>query len=315
MRDTASRYLWLSVGILAVLFLLLNSGGDLSYIIPRRTARLAAIAIGSICVAFSSITFQTITENRILTPAIMGYEAVYLLLQASLILTLGVGGATSLGVRGNFLLSIAVLLGYSLCIHRWLARDSRHNIYVILLTGFVVTVALQYLTDFIQFAIDPGEFALLYSYSHVSFTRPKPEQLAIAAFLVAGSGWFLWRSLATLDVFSLGQNHATSLGIDTAAFIRKQLALVAILVAVSTSLLGPTAYIGVFVANITYQLVRHHRHKHLLPIAAGVAMIVFLVAQILVEHAFNYKTTVSILVNMLCGAYFMVFLMRRQEAL
>ncbi|MFI7852845.1 iron ABC transporter permease, partial [Acinetobacter baumannii] len=36
----------------------------------------------------------------------------------------------------------------------------------------------------------------------------------------------------------------------------------------------------------------------------------FISAQILVEHVFNYKTTVSILVNLVCGIYFLALTVR-----
>ncbi|MBD0084138.1 iron ABC transporter permease, partial [Acinetobacter baumannii] len=37
---------------------------------------------------------------------------------------------------------------------------------------------------------------------------------------------------------------------------------------------------------------------------------IFIAAQILVEHVFNYKTTVSILVNLVCGIYFLALTVR-----
>jgi iron complex transport system permease protein len=46
--------------------------------------------------------FQTIAGNRILTPAVMGYEAVYLLLQSLLILVMGMHSLVLLGQNGNF---------------------------------------------------------------------------------------------------------------------------------------------------------------------------------------------------------------------
>ena len=44
---------------------------------------------------------KTLAGNRILTPAIMGYEAVYLLLQALLVLAMGVQSLVVLGPSGN----------------------------------------------------------------------------------------------------------------------------------------------------------------------------------------------------------------------
>jgi iron complex transport system permease protein len=79
MRLVSRHGIWGVVLLLALGFVFLRSGLDFDYIIPRRIARLTAMVIGGICIGWSSITFQTITGNRILTPAIMGYEAVYLL--------------------------------------------------------------------------------------------------------------------------------------------------------------------------------------------------------------------------------------------
>ncbi|HBJ68285.1 MAG TPA: iron ABC transporter permease, partial [Alcaligenes faecalis] len=77
---------WILLLVLALSFVFYRSGLDFDYIIPKRLNRLAAMVIGGICIAWSSIIFQTMTGNRILTPAIMGYEAVYLLFQSLLIL-------------------------------------------------------------------------------------------------------------------------------------------------------------------------------------------------------------------------------------
>ena len=81
-RVLKPRTLSLLVFALALTFLFLGANFDFDYVIPKRLARLAAIVIGGVCVAVSSIVFQTIAGNRILTPAVMGYEAVYLLLQS-----------------------------------------------------------------------------------------------------------------------------------------------------------------------------------------------------------------------------------------
>lgn len=105
------KRLWALVFALALGFVLFRSGLDFDYVIPKRLARLAAICIGGVCVAWSSIIFQTLTGNRILTPAIMGYEAVYLLFQALLVLLLGTASLMLLGSQGNFVLSVLLMLG------------------------------------------------------------------------------------------------------------------------------------------------------------------------------------------------------------
>ena len=304
------RTLWLAVPALAVVFLLLGANFDVDYIIPKRLSRLAAIAIGGVCVAVSSIVFQTIAGNRILTPAVMGYEAVYLLLQSLLILVMGMQSVVLLGQNGNFVLSIALMLAYSWAIHIWLFKDGKNNVYFLLLLGFVLTMEIGTFTQFIQLRISPGEFAILQGFSQASFNKAEPPQLLYSALLAGAACVAVAKTLPALDVLALGREQAMSLGIDYRRMVQLQLALIAVLVAVSTILLGPTAFMGIFVANTTYALARTARHRVTLPLGCAIAIAIFLVAQLLVEHVFNYRTTVGILVNLVCGAYFLALMVR-----
>ncbi|MBH1980982.1 MAG: iron chelate uptake ABC transporter family permease subunit [Burkholderiales bacterium] len=309
-RVLKPRTLSLLVFALALTFLFLGANFDFDYVIPKRLARLAAIVIGGVCVAVSSIVFQTIAGNRILTPAVMGYEAVYLLLQSLLILAMGMHSVLLLGPSGNFVVSIALMLAYSWAIHYWLFRDGKNNVYFLLLLGFVLTMVIGTFTQFIQLRISPGEFAILQGFSQASFNKAQPAQLLTSALLVGAACVAVLKTLPALDVLALGREQAISLGIDYRRMVQLQLALIAVLVAVSTSLLGPTAFMGIFVANTSYALARTARHRVILPLGCAIAIAIFLAAQLLVEHVFNYRTTVGILVNLVCGAYFLALMVR-----
>lgn len=309
-RVLKPRTLSLLVFALALTFLFLGANFDFDYVIPKRLARLAAIVIGGVCVAVSSIVFQTIAGNRILTPAVMGYEAVYLLLQSLLILAMGMHSVVLLGQSGNFVVSIALMLAYSWAIHYWLFRDGKNNVYFLLLLGFVLTMVIGTFTQFIQLRISPGEFAILQGFSQASFNKAQPAQLLTSALLVGAACVAVLKTLPALDVLALGREQAISLGIDYRRMVQLQLALIAVLVAVSTSLLGPMAFMGIFVANTSYALARTARHRVILPLGCAIAIAIFLAAQLLVEHVFNYRTTVGILVNLVCGAYFLALMVR-----
>lgn len=313
MRLQPRHAVWVVV-TLALVFVFMRSGLDFDYVIPKRIARLTAMLIGGVCVAWSSITFQTLTGNRILTPAIMGYEAVFVLLQALLVLFLGSYSTVLLGINGNFLLSVLVMLGYSWAIHRWLFRDGKSNVYFLLLIGLVLTMVIGTFTQFVQLKVSPGEFSVLQGFSQASFNRAQPQQLFYSGLVVAAVCLMGLKTLPTLDVLSLGRDQAMSLGVDYRRSVRLHLALIAALVAVSTSLLGPTAFMGIFVANITYVLARTFRHRVTLALGSVIAVGMFIVAQLLVEHVFNYKTTVGILVNLVCGGYFLVLMVRTRGA-
>ncbi|MEO9902104.1 MULTISPECIES: iron chelate uptake ABC transporter family permease subunit [Alphaproteobacteria] len=296
--------------LLAVFYVLAGSDFDTAYIIPRRLAKLAAMMVGGIAVAVSSIMFQTIAGNRILTPAVMGYESVYLLLQSLLLLFIGTASLHLLGEIGNYAVSILFMLGYSFLLHRWILGHAHRDIYFPLLVGLLLTMVIGTFTHFIQLKISPGEFAIFQGFALASFEGISPMRLAFSAVFTGAVCVLVWKTLPYLDVIALGREQATSLGVDYQRHVRFLLALIAILVAVSTSLLGPTAFMGIFVANTAYLLAGNFRHRVLLPLGSVVAAVMFMVAQLMVEHVFNYKTTIGILVNLACGAWFLVLVAR-----
>lgn len=310
MRMAKLWIVFLIVLCLALVFVFLNSGLDFDYVIPKRLVRLATIVLGGICVAVSSIVFQTIVGNRILTPSIMGYEAIYLLWQVLLLFVLGTHGLTLLGLNGNFFISLILMLLYSWVIHKWLLPFGRNDVFLLLLLGLVLTMVVGTITQFIQLKISPGEFSVFQGFSYATFNRSQPETLIYSCLAVAVVLWLGRKTLPVLDVLVLGREQAKSLGIDHHRYVSFYLAMIAILVAVSTSLIGPTAFMGVFVANIAYALAGNYKHKLTLPLGCAVTIAIFIAAQILVEHVFNYKTTVSILVNLVCGIYFLTLMVR-----
>lgn len=310
MRMAKLWIVFLIVLCLALVLVFLNSGLDFDYVIPKRLVRLATIVLGGICVAVSSIVFQTIVGNRILTPSIMGYEAIYLLWQVLLLFVLGTHGLTLLGLNGNFFISLILMLLYSWVIHKWLLPFGRNDVFLLLLLGLVLTMVVGTITQFIQLKISPGEFSVFQGFSYATFNRSQPETLFYSCLAVAVVLWLGRKTLPVLDVLVLGREQAKSLGIDHHRYVSFYLAMIAILVAVSTSLIGPTAFMGVFVANIAYALAGNYKHKLTLPLGCAVTIAIFIAAQILVEHVFNYKTTVSILVNLVCGIYFLTLMVR-----
>lgn len=311
-----TKSLWilaLLVLILSLVFVLVGSGLDLDYLIPKRLIRLATIVIGGVCLAISAIVFQTIVGNRIV-PSIMGYESIYLLWQVLLLYLLGTHGLSLLGFTGNFGVSIVLMLLYSWALHRWLLPYCKNDMVMMLLFGLVLTMVITTFTQFLQLKISPGEFSVFQGLSYTSFNRSIPETLVYGTMAVMAVLIIARKALPILDVIALGREQAITLGVAYDHYVKRYMALIAILVAVSTSLIGPTAFMGIFIANIAYALARSSRHLATLPIGCLVAIAIFLLAQLLVEQVFNYQTTVSILVNLVCGVYFLILTMRTQGA-
>ncbi|NOH71052.1 iron chelate uptake ABC transporter family permease subunit [Vibrio pectenicida] len=301
------------VSTLSIAFVFASSGLDFNYIIPKRLIKLGAIVVGGSCVAISAVIFQTLAGNRILTPSIMGYESIYLVWQALLLLLAGTAGSAALGIVGNFVISAILILLYSFAIQYWILKKFQRDMHQVLLIGFVLTMVLTTFAQFIQLRISPGEFSIFQGLSYTSFERAKPSTLLFAGAVLSIFAFFASKWIRMLDVIGLGRDQAISLGLDDAHYIPRYFAVIAILVAISTSLIGPTSFMGIFIANIAYSVAGSTQHRQTLPIACAIAIVMFLAAQLMVEHLFNYKTTVSILVNVLCGGYFLFITMRTRS--
>ena len=62
---------------------------NIGYFLPRRAIKILAIAISSCCIGYSSVSFQTITNNRILTPSVLGLDSLYMFLQTVIVYFFG----------------------------------------------------------------------------------------------------------------------------------------------------------------------------------------------------------------------------------
>jgi iron complex transport system permease protein len=88
------------------------------------------------------------------------------------------------------------------------------------------------------------------------------------------------------------------------------LAIIAVLVSVSTALVGPILFFGLLVANLAYVLIRDHRHALILPAAVLLAIIALVGGQAVLEHGFGYDTALAIIIEFAGGIVFLTFLLR-----
>ena len=94
-------------------FMMLGANGQWDFVLPFRGGKLAAMLLVAYAVAVSSVLFQTVTHNRILTPAIMGFDALYLLIQSVVVFGFGqAAGAVSHPVAA-FVLEVCAMTAFA----------------------------------------------------------------------------------------------------------------------------------------------------------------------------------------------------------
>lgn len=77
-------------------FMTLGTKGPWSFVLPFRGTKLAAMLLVAYAIAVSTVLFQTVSANRILTPSIMGLDTLYVLIQTTLVFAIGSSGTAAL---------------------------------------------------------------------------------------------------------------------------------------------------------------------------------------------------------------------------
>lgn len=280
-------------------------------IAEMRVTSLVVMAVVAICQAVATITFQTVTNNRIITPSIMGFESLYTVIQTAAVYTLGVAGVVALQGPGQFLAQVAAMVGLSVLLYGWLLRGRYANIQVMLLVGIIMGGGLGAVSTFMQRLLSPSEFDVLSARLFGSMTNASAEYLPFAIPLVIVATTLIWLNARTLNVIAMGRDVCINVGVDHGRQTIYSLVLVSVLMAVSTALVGPMTFFGFLVATLTYQLAGTHDHRRLLPLGALTGFVVLAGAYFVMNHVFYAQGVVSIIIELVGGTVFLVVIMRK----
>lgn len=296
------------------LYLFHGLNGSFDYALPRRGIKVLAMIITGVAIAYSTVIFQTITHNRILTPSIMGLDSLYLLLQTVVIFFLGSGHVTVVNKHVNFILSVATMIVFALLLYRFLFKSGRQPIYFLLLVGIIVGTFFGSISTFLQVLIDPNEFLRVQDKMFASFNNVSGDLVWWALGFVAVALVIGWRSIDELDVLSLGRDTAINLGVSYDKIVKRMLVLSAVLISVSTALVGPITFFGLIVANLSYQFFKTYKHSILIIGASVMSVIALVGGQWVVERVFTFSTTLSVIINFIGGVYFIYLLLKESRS-
>jgi iron complex transport system permease protein len=305
----------LILGALAILsitcFMTLGAKGSWSFVLPFRGRKLLALCLVAYSVAISTILFQTVTNNRILTPSIMGFDALYVLIQTAIVFFLGVGALGTLNPQMQFGMEMLVMIAFSGLLFRWLFLGEERSLTLLVLVGIVFGILFRSLSQFMQRMLDPNAFSVLQDTLFASFATVDTSLLLVSTIIVAAVTIIAIRMLPSYDVLSLGRAHAINLGLDYRRSVVIILMLVSVLVAVSTALVGPITFFGLLVASLAHSLVGTSKHKYVLPAAALLAIVFLVGGQTVLERVFSFDTALSIIIEFLGGIVFIYLILRR----
>jgi len=309
------------LGILAILsavivaiFLLANVEGDWGYVLERRSIKIVAIVLTGVAIAYSTVMFQTITNNKILTPSIIGLDSLYSLFQTFIVFLFGATSLTTMSRNVHFLLSVGLMVIFAGFLFKFLFKREGQNIYYLLLVGLIFGTFFQSVSGFMEVLIDPNDFQALQDKMFATFNNVNKDILVLAIIGVLATIAYSYRHLKFLDVLSLGKEHAINLGIDYDHVVKRLLIVIAVLTSIATALVGPITFLGLLVANVAYQVLKTYQHKWLILGASLISVIALVGGQFIVEHVFTFSTTISVIINFLGGVYFLYLLLKENKS-
>ena len=197
-----------------ILFMTLNVKGDWDFVLHLRLTKLAALLMVAYAVGVSTQLFQTLTNNPILTPSILGFDSLYVFLQTLLVFTLGGVGYASLPLTGKFGFELIVMMGGSLLLFYTLIKQGGRDLSRMILIGVIFGILFRSLSSLLSRMIDPEEFTAAQANMFATFNTVHSELLGIGAVVLLISAAIIWRERHRLDVYLLGRNQAINLGIN-----------------------------------------------------------------------------------------------------
>ncbi|MGI3170163.1 iron chelate uptake ABC transporter family permease subunit [Pseudooceanicola sp. C21-150M6] len=315
-------FLAVILATVSLLFVVVAARAPWEFLLPFRLMKLAALIIVGASLAVATVLFQTLTANRILTPSLLGFDALYMLIVTLLIQLLGAAGFNALSPLGLFLMTVVAMSGLGLGLFTALMRMAQKDMIRLVLTGIVIGLLIRSMTEFIQRIIDPSEFQMVQSMSFARFTQADPQMLLLAGLAVLPALAGAWALRHRLDVLTLGEDAAIGLGERPSRVRRQAMLAICTLVAVATALVGPlsaggfapSSFFGIIVAAFARMVTPTHRHAILLPCAAIIGALVLSGGQFVLERLLSLDTPLMVVIELIGGFIFLAILLKRRLA-
>ncbi|WP_102830710.1 iron chelate uptake ABC transporter family permease subunit [Bartonella bovis] len=275
-----------------------------------RLTKLVSLLLIAYTIAVSTVLFQTIVNNRLLTPSIIGFDQLYILIKTITLYYLGSLSLPFLNEEGQFLFEALILIVFSTSLFHFLFSGNLKGFHLTLLIGVVLGGFFFSLRMFMQLQLNPDQMMNLTDIMFANFNKLNTSLVSFSAIIVLIISLVGWRLHYLLDVLALGHEAALNLGVDYRKNATVILIFVSILVSISTALVGPVTFLGLLIANLSYELSPQAKHSVVVPIAILLAIICLVGGQFILEQIFNMGGRLSFIIECCGGIVFLTLLMK-----
>jgi len=239
-------------------------------ILSRAIPALVGMTVAAIMIAVVSLSFQTISGSRILTPSMIGFDSVFVGTQTMLVFFFGSVSVMFANPYLNYMITAGAMIVISMFMYGSLLRKNRNNIVFLLMFGMILSGVVRSGSTYLQVIMDTNEFNQLRAATSVTINNMNTNIIIIAIplmLLVCGAIIYRHRKF---NVMSLGRDNAKSLGINYDREVTLNLILISVGMSIATALIGSLAFLGLLAVNIARELLGTYKH---LPLFFGSALL------------------------------------------
>lgn len=301
------------LALLSVLLYLTPLGSLSPFVLKLRSQKLLVYLLVATATAIATISFQTVTENRFLTPSILGLEAFYVLLQTAYLFFASFLAKAASHPILEFLILLLLQSFFFFSIERSLKKLMSQQLVLVLLICLALGTLFRSASSFLQVLMDPNEYDKLQNKLFASFQQMNTDILILAGVLILLLLLFFIRKGAILDVFHLHRETAQILGVDVDREQKQLLWGIVLLTSITTALVGPMAFFGFLIANLAYLLVKDYHHHLLFLVAILIGFISLTAGQFVIERFFALGMKISMVIESIGGLLFFLLLYKRSR--
>lgn len=284
----------------------------LKFSMKIRTPKLLAMLIAAFAIGAASIVFQSIINNQIVTPCLLGMNSLYTLMHTAVYFVFGSTSFLATNANAAFVVDLIIMVFAASFIYGYLFKKTNYNVLYVLLIGTVLGSFFGSIQETMVRVMDPNEYDSLLLTLVAGFENINGEIIAACVVILALMVFVLRKELALLDVITLGKDQAINLGVDYDKTIGKLLVGVTACIAVATAMVGPISFLGLIIANLGRQIMKTYRHTHLILGAGLLGMMTLVGGQWIVEHIAAYTVPVSTFITLGGGVYFLYLLLKKR---
>ena len=303
------------IGVCAA-YLFINSHPEkpklFQYILSLRIPTLVVMVIAALAIGSASIVFQSIINNRIVTPCLLGMNSMYTLVHTAVVFVVGSGSIFATNSNLSFAVDLIVMSVAATFVYSYMFKKTGNNVLYVLLIGTVLSSFFGSIQSTMIRVMDPNEYDTLLTTLVADFNHVNVEVIVFSLILLIALTIFLWKDLMLLDVITLGKDQAINLGVDYDRTIRRLLLGVVLCIAIATAMVGPISFLGLIIANLARQLLKTHKHSQLIVGSALMGMLAMIAGQLISQHVFSYAVPISTFITIGGGIYFLYLLLFRK---